>query len=90
MVGCDTLEARCKIYLGKHFYKLLMGPIYNPVILQEMQLWVPTEGMCFRESCLFFATYTNNSLVARDLGLLNCSLFPSLFFCFPAVFVILP
>jgi len=47
-----------------------MGLIYNPVILQEMQLWTPI-GERTSGRGVYFSSYTSNSPVARALRLVN-------------------
>ena len=76
MLDYNTLEARRKIFLGKHFYKLISGRIYNPYIMKEINLYVPNKYTRGRSHDLFYAPKTRtssyrNAPINRAIQLLN-------------------
>lgn len=78
MLDFNTLEARRKIFLGKHFFKLISGTIHNPPMLKEVNFYVPNNYTRGRYHALLYAPKARtsayqNAPINRATQLLNDS-----------------
>ena len=63
-LGYDTLTSRRKLYIAKHFFKLIRGVVDNPTILEEVQLWVPEIPRESRSRPIFMPVRARTSALA--------------------------
>lgn len=76
MLEFHTLQARRKMFLGKHFYKLLTGGIHNPCILKEINFFVPNNYNRARHHVMFYTSKSRtssnqNTPINKAMQLLN-------------------
>jgi len=76
MLTYESLETRRRLYLGKHFFKLLVGNLHNPEILEELRLCVPPNYQRLRTQVLFRVPHAktnvlDNSPICSAIRLFN-------------------
>ena len=51
-LGYNSLSSRRKVYVVKHFWKLLVGVFDNPSVLEQLPFWAPEVGRSSRNRLL--------------------------------------
>jgi hypothetical protein len=66
MLRYESLESRRRMYLGKHLFKLLVGFLHNPEILEEFRFRVPPNYLRLRSQVLFQVPYARTNVLSRS------------------------